>query len=299
MDARLKHLTRQELEILNLACDGKSSKEIADVLGMAYDAVQENAQTINRKLGIENLPEADRKREMHRLCAAVADLLTDDPERLPSGRDRSVARRDQGSPKSIAAVSDLLSGRDSPGVPRHQGPSEIIAVPPPPLPWWKSRMVGTIFITAAVTAVAVVVYLALRGVPTPTAVSPSPTPGPINMVGQVASDTPGTPLQLGQAVTSVIDRDTRPVDVYSVQLQAGQSVRFRIQCNQHCNLSLWNPNTIDVRSTAVGADVFTVTSNSNREGFKVYTAAVDGTYPVSIRAYRSGDRYIASVQPIQ
>jgi hypothetical protein len=76
-------------------------------------------------------------------------------------------------------------------------------------------------------------------------------------------------------------------------------VRFRIQCNQHCNLSLWNPNTIDVRSTAVGADVFTVTSNSNREGFKVYTAAVDGTYPVSIRAYRSGDRYIASVQPIQ
>jgi hypothetical protein len=147
-------------------------------------------------------------------------------------------------------------------------------------------MVGTIFITAAVTAVAVVVYLALRGdLPTPTAVPPSPTPGPINMVGQVASDIPGTPLQLGQAVSSVIDEDTRPIDVYSVQLQAGQSVRFRIQCNQHCSLSLWNPNTINVRSNAVGADVFTVGSNSNREGFRVYTAAVDGTYPVSIRAY--------------
>ncbi len=103
-------MTRQELEILNLACDGKSSKEIADVLGMAYDAVQENSQTINHKLGIENLPEADRKREMHCLCAAVADLLTDDPERLPSGRDRSVARRDQGSRKSIAAVSDRRWG---------------------------------------------------------------------------------------------------------------------------------------------------------------------------------------------
>ena len=200
MDARLKHLTRQELEILNLACDGKSSKEIADVLGMAYGAVQENAQTINRKLGIENLPEADRRREMHRLCAAVADLLTDDPERLPSGRDRSVARRDPSFRKSIGAVSDLLSGRDSLGVRRHQGSGEIIVVPPPP--WWKSRMVGTIFITAAVTAVAVVVYLALRGdLPTPTAVPPSPTPGPINMVGQVASDIPGTLLQLGQAVS--------------------------------------------------------------------------------------------------
>ena len=54
-----------------------------------------------------------------------------------------------------------------------------------------------------------------------------------------------------------------------------------------------------MRSNAVGADVFTVTSNSNREGFRAYTAAVDGTYPVSIRAYRSGDRYIASVQPMQ
>jgi hypothetical protein len=53
-----------------------------------------------------------------------------------------------------------------------------------------------------------------------------PTSSPINMVGKVASDLPGTPLQLCQGVTSVIDRNTRPVDVYSVQLQAGQSVRW-------------------------------------------------------------------------
>jgi DNA-binding CsgD family transcriptional regulator len=118
MDARLKHLTREELEILNLACDGKSSKEIADVLGMAYGAVQENAQTINRKLGIENLPEADRKREMHRLCAAVADLLTDDPERLPSGRDRFGGpprpglRRDHRHPVPAPALVEVSQGRD-------------------------------------------------------------------------------------------------------------------------------------------------------------------------------------------
>jgi hypothetical protein len=35
-----------------------------------------------------------------------------------------------------------------------------------------------------------------------------PTSSPINMVGQVASDIPGTPLQLCQAVTSVIDKNT-------------------------------------------------------------------------------------------
>lgn len=124
-----------------------------------------------------------------------------------------------------------------------------------------------------------------------------PTSSPINMVGRVASDIPGTPLQLGQAVTSVIDKNTRPVDVYSIELDAGQSVRFRIQCNDFCSLSLWNPNTINVRSSS--AAVFTVRSHDNREGFEAYTAAVDGTYLVSIRASRSGDRYIASVQPVQ
>ena len=123
-----------------------------------------------------------------------------------------------------------------------------------------------------------------------------PTSSPINMVGQVASDIPGTPLQLCQAVTSIIDKRTRPIDVYYVQRQAGQSVKFRIQCNEFCSLSLWNPNTIDVRS---GANVFTVRSNYNHEVFKVYTAAVAGIYPLSIRASRSGDRYIASVQPVQ
>ena len=91
MDARLKELTKEELEILNLACDGKSSEEIAAVLGMTHGAFQKNAQAINRKLGIENLPEVDRKREIHRLCAAIAALQ--------SGRGRSVVRRDPDSRK--------------------------------------------------------------------------------------------------------------------------------------------------------------------------------------------------------
>ena len=295
MDARLKELTKEELEILNLACDGESSEEIAAVLGMTHGAFQKNAQAVNRKLGIENLPEAERKREIHRLCAAVADLQ--------SGRGRSVVRRDPDFRKGIVAVADLLSQRDSSVVRPHDPvvrthnqaleKVEIIDV----TPWWKSRMVRTIFITAAFTAVAAVVYFALRG--DLLAPTECPISSPINMVGQVASDTPGTPLQLCQAVTSVIDKRTRPIDVYFIQLQAGQSVKFRIQCNEFCSLSLWNPNTPNVRSTAVGANVFTVRSHNNREDSKAYTAAVDGTYPVSIRASRSSDRYIASVQPVQ
>jgi DNA-binding CsgD family transcriptional regulator len=117
MDTRLKGLTKEELEILDLACDGKSSEEIAAVLGMTHGAFQKNAQMINRKLGIENLLEADRKREIHRLCAAVADLQ--------SGRGRSVIRRDPDSRKGIVAVADLLSGRDSSVVRTHDPMVEI------------------------------------------------------------------------------------------------------------------------------------------------------------------------------
>lgn len=120
MHARLKDLTQQELEILNLACDGKSSEEIAAVLGMTQGAFQENALTINRKLGIENLPEADRKREMHRLCAAVADLL--------SGRDSSVVRTHDPVVETY-----------------NQALEKVEIIDAAPRPWWKSRMVGTIY----------------------------------------------------------------------------------------------------------------------------------------------------------
>lgn len=129
--------------------------------------------------------------------------------------------------------------------------------------------------------------------PPPTA---CPTSDPINMVGRVASYIPGTPLQLCQAVTSVIDRDTRPVDFYSVQLQAGQSVRFRIQCTPNCELRLWNPNTRPANPLSA---VVRVWSSRNREDSEEYTAAVGGTYPVSITAKRSSVRYTASVQPVE
>jgi hypothetical protein len=134
--------------------------------------------------------------------------------------------------------------------------------------------------------------------------SPKPKPltacqpsSPSNMVGKVASDIPGTPLQLCQVVTSVIDRDTRPVDVYSVQLEAGQSVRLRIQCNENCSLNFWNPNTTRIAKTL--SAVFRVWSSRNREDSREYTAAVGGTYPVSITTRRSSVRYTASVQPVQ
>jgi hypothetical protein len=130
----------------------------------------------------------------------------------------------------------------------------------------------------------------------PTACQPS---SPSNMVGKVASDIPGTPLQLCQTVTSVIDRNTRPVDVYSVQLQAGQSVRLRIQCNQNCSLNFWNPNTTRIANTL--SAVHRVWSSNDREDSWGYTAAVSGTYPVSITTTgtHSPVRYTASVQPVQ
>src|SRR5428012_5722 len=56
--------------------------------------------------------------------------------------------------------------------------------------------------------------------------SMGPPGGPIDMGGQVASDIPGTPYALETTVSSVIDQGTKPIDVYSVNLQAGQTYYF-------------------------------------------------------------------------
>jgi len=56
-------------------------------------------------------------------------------------------------------------------------------------------------------------------------VTVDPAATPLDLAGTVASDRPGTPLTLGHSVSSVLDPTTKPQDVYSLQLPAGE--RFR------------------------------------------------------------------------
>lgn len=60
----------------------------------------------------------------------------------------------------------------------------------------------------------------------PPTVAPTATPAPLNLAGKVADDIPGTPLQFGVTVTSIV-AGTKNNDVYSVQLKAGQTLRIR------------------------------------------------------------------------
>jgi two-component system response regulator DegU len=59
------HLTRRELEILGLIRDGKSNKEIADVLGKSVRTVETHRFNIMKKLEVSNIAELLRYIDQH------------------------------------------------------------------------------------------------------------------------------------------------------------------------------------------------------------------------------------------
>ncbi|MFY0685899.1 MAG: response regulator transcription factor [Cyclobacteriaceae bacterium] len=64
-ESELVHLTRRELEILGLIRDGKSNKEIADVLGKSVRTVETHRFNIMKKLDVSNIAELLRYIDQH------------------------------------------------------------------------------------------------------------------------------------------------------------------------------------------------------------------------------------------
>jgi DNA-binding CsgD family transcriptional regulator len=64
--------------------------------------------------------------------------------------------------------------------------------------------------------------------PQPVTATPQPVPAPVDLAGKVASDFPGTPLTSGSAVSSIIDAQTKPRDVYALQLTVGQRLQVDV-----------------------------------------------------------------------
>lgn len=116
----------------------------------------------------------------------------------------------------------------------------------------------------------------------------------LNLAGKVESDLPGTPLCSGDSVTSIVDKDTKPLDVYAFDLKAGQEVRISISNSTCCYLypTLFNPDTpsLDRGSVARGGGN---TDNWN----EYFTPAVSGTHYLSIRASNSGQKYGLTIKP--
>jgi len=118
---------------------------------------------------------------------------------------------------------------------------------------------------------------------------PAPTPAPINMVGKVASDVPGAPIQLGQTVTSIIDSATKPADVYAIKLPVGQTVRFNAVC-LGCGLRLVAPNP--AYGYAYDGCIFCERTDPTGQWSKEYTPAVAGTYYFVLVAEAPETRYV-------
>ena len=108
-----------------------------------------------------------------------------------------------------------------------------------------------------------------------------------------ADDIPGTPLQIGQTVSSTLDSTTKPNDVYAVHLTYGQEIELRVH-----NLPNHTGNYMTLlapSSTSIFGDYHSLASadtyNSQQTGQILYTPAVDGTYFIRIKAGGPNDNY--------
>jgi len=124
--------------------------------------------------------------------------------------------------------------------------------------------------------------------PTPTALTPTPAPSPaanatpLALAGKVASARPGTPLRLGQAVTSIIDRQAKPDDLYAVQLKAGQTLHVQVTASSDAfGVVLAAPGAQDLLGEP-GIPLGTFLCNFQTPCQKDFPVAADGTYTLVV-----------------
>ena len=115
----------------------------------------------------------------------------------------------------------------------------------------------------------------------------------LNLTGQVATEIPGTPIDFGTTVTSVLDTDTRKREVFSVSLKAGEKLRVKATSTGIANLKLilHKPGAISVDDYS-GVNLCYSWSKSCTETF---VAAVAGTYYLEISTQGSGVEYTLTV----
>ena len=139
--------------------------------------------------------------------------------------------------------------------------------------------------------------------PTPT--KPKPTAKPIptdipqstecvsgNVLGKVASEVPGTPLCIGESVTSSVDGKLKTHDVYSLALNAGDILEFALtDKSEGCMfMNLFPPDVASVKST--NAAIFEDQACSART--RKYTVTTSGIYYLAVTSNAIHD-YVLSV----
>ena len=132
------------------------------------------------------------------------------------------------------------------------------------------------------------------------AITPVPGCASGNLAGRVASDIPGTRICLDIPISSVIDNNTKPRDVYSIDLIVGQEVRFTSTDDPRLRFHLYNPSSTSIELGRV-SEAWSV-----NQGYYVFvnlsqnfTPAVSGKYYLSVEATGTGQKYQLSVNLIK
>ena len=112
----------------------------------------------------------------------------------------------------------------------------------------------------------------------------------MNQAGKVASTLPGTPLRLGQPITSVVDQGAKPRDLYAVTLQAGQTFTVQVTAaGRAFSVLLGAPGTFP--SFGAASCSTTITCSVQQPCRNAVPVAADGAYPLQIEAERPALRY--------
>jgi len=108
---------------------------------------------------------------------------------------------------------------------------------------------------------------------------------------KVARDIPGTKLELGTSVSSVVDKNTKKRDVYALELTAGQEVQFAATAKGYLYFALLNPESKAIETNRISESFNT---NGRDRWSQTFTPAVSGTYFFVVTAQESGQRYTFS-----
>jgi len=110
-------------------------------------------------------------------------------------------------------------------------------------------------------------------------------------ISQVTDDVPGTSIDSGAVITSVVDIETKKRDVYSIKLNAGQTVYLTAKANKGVALYYAKPGfdsfvaSDGVQLTGAGGDLTTS-----------FVSATSGIYHIMVKAFDNGIKYELSVR---
>lgn len=116
--------------------------------------------------------------------------------------------------------------------------------------------------------------------PSPAAQWGTPIVGDVNLTGQVANDIPGTLVAVGANITSVVDKNTKPRDVYAISLMAGDvyHIDFTVDINV-LSVVIANPESKSFDyDRFTGLDFCYYCSSDRRQ----FAPAVSGVYYLSV-----------------